>query len=101
MKPKQPLSAYFIFSNERRAALVAENKNVLEVCNNELIRTNDFWNARCFSTTIGGLWINQNIYFLLKIAKITGEEWKNMTEKEKAPYEQVGLRFSWLIFLCS
>lgn len=31
LKPKQPMSAYFIFSNERRAALLAENKNILEV----------------------------------------------------------------------
>ncbi|KAK6137300.1 hypothetical protein DH2020_028953 [Rehmannia glutinosa] len=52
LKPKHPMSAYFIFSNERRAALFAENKNVLEV------------------------------------AKITGEEWKNMTEKQRAPYEK-------------
>lgn len=39
--------------NERRADLVAEKKNVLEV------------------------------------GKITGEEWKNMSQKEKAPYEEV------------
>lgn len=31
LKPKQPMSAYFIFLNERRAALLAENKNILEV----------------------------------------------------------------------
>ncbi|KAK1564809.1 hypothetical protein Q3G72_012127 [Acer saccharum] len=53
LKPKQPMSSFFIFSNERRAALLAENKNVLEV------------------------------------AKINGEEWKNMTEKQKAPYEEM------------
>lgn len=53
MKPKHPMTAFFLFTNERRAALLAENKNVLEV------------------------------------AKITGEEWKNMTEKEKGPYEKV------------
>lgn len=53
MKPKQPISAFFIFTNERRAALLAENKSVLEV------------------------------------AKITGEEWKNMTEEQKGPYEEV------------
>ncbi|KAK3000700.1 hypothetical protein RJ639_022461 [Escallonia herrerae] len=52
LKPKHPMSAYFLFSNERRAALLAENKNVLEV------------------------------------AKITGEEWKNMTEKQREPYEE-------------
>ncbi|KAK1564381.1 hypothetical protein Q3G72_002005 [Acer saccharum] len=52
LKPKQPMSSFFIFSNERRAALLAENKNVLEV------------------------------------AKINGEEWKNMTEKQRAPYEE-------------
>ncbi|KAK6137348.1 hypothetical protein DH2020_028908 [Rehmannia glutinosa] len=56
LKPKHPMSAYFIFSNERRAALFAENKNVLEV------------------------------------AKITGEEWKNMTEKQRAPYEKMALK---------
>jgi len=53
LKPKHPLSAFFLFSNERRAALLAENKNVLEV------------------------------------AKIAGEQWKNMTEKQKRPYEEV------------
>ncbi|CAD6251202.1 unnamed protein product [Miscanthus lutarioriparius] len=52
-KPKQPMSAYFVYSQERRAALVAEKKNVPE------------------------------------IGKITGEEWKNMTEAQKAPYEKV------------
>lgn len=31
LKPKQPMSAFFLFSNERRASLLAENKNVLEV----------------------------------------------------------------------
>ena len=53
LKPKQPLSAFFLFCNERRAALLAENKSVLEV------------------------------------AKIAGEEWKNMTEKQRGPYEEV------------
>lgn len=57
LKPKHPVSAFFLFMNERRADLVAEKKNVLEV------------------------------------GKITGEEWKNMTEKEKAPYEEV--HFFW------
>ncbi|XVF10451.1 hypothetical protein REPUB_Repub07fG0184000 [Reevesia pubescens] len=51
LKPKQPMSAFFLFSNERRSALLAENKNVLEV------------------------------------AKIAGEEWKNMTEEQRRPYE--------------
>ncbi|XP_022738123.1 high mobility group B protein 6-like isoform X2 [Durio zibethinus] len=53
LKPKQPMSAFFLFSNERRAALLAENKNVLEV------------------------------------AKMTGEEWKNMTEEQRGPYEEM------------
>uniref|UniRef100_A0A804PHI1 HMG box domain-containing protein n=1 Tax=Zea mays TaxID=4577 RepID=A0A804PHI1_MAIZE len=52
-KPKQPMSAYFVYSQERRATLVAEKKNVPE------------------------------------IGKITGEEWKNMTEGQRAPYEEV------------
>ncbi|CAL4888739.1 unnamed protein product [Urochloa decumbens] len=52
-KPKQPMSAYFVYSQERRAALVGEKKNVPE------------------------------------IGKITGEEWKSMTEAQKAPYEEV------------
>ncbi|TVU33320.1 hypothetical protein EJB05_25130 [Eragrostis curvula] len=52
-KPKGPMSAYFLFMQERRAALVAEKKNVTE------------------------------------IGKITGEEWKGMTEAQKAPYEKV------------
>ncbi|CAN0862816.1 High mobility group B protein 13 [Linum grandiflorum] len=50
LKPKQPMSAFFIFSNERRAALLADKKNVTEA------------------------------------AKIAGEEWKNMTDKQKSPY---------------
>lgn len=53
LKPKQPMSAFFVFTNARRAALVAENKSAVEV------------------------------------AKITGEEWKNMTEKQKKPYEKI------------
>ncbi|XP_023522074.1 high mobility group B protein 6-like [Cucurbita pepo subsp. pepo] len=53
LKPKQPMSAFFLFSNERRGSLFAENKNVLEV------------------------------------AKITGEEWKNMTEEQRGPYEEM------------
>ncbi|KAF3448679.1 hypothetical protein FNV43_RR09392 [Rhamnella rubrinervis] len=53
LRPKHPISAFFLFTNERRAALLAENKNVMEV------------------------------------AKITGEEWKNMTEEQKGPYEEM------------
>ncbi|RDY03949.1 High mobility group B protein 13, partial [Mucuna pruriens] len=53
LKPKHPMSAYFLFTNDRRAALIAENKNFLEV------------------------------------PKITGEEWKNMTEEQKRPYEEM------------
>lgn len=53
LKPKHPISAFFLFTNDRRAALLAENKSVLEV------------------------------------AKITGEEWKNMTDEQKGPYEEV------------
>ncbi|KAG6406012.1 hypothetical protein SASPL_133608 [Salvia splendens] len=56
LKLKNPMSAYFIFFNERRAALLVENKNVLEV------------------------------------AKITGEEWKNMTDIQKAPYEEIAFK---------
>uniref|UniRef100_A0ACD5Z4N2 Uncharacterized protein n=1 Tax=Avena sativa TaxID=4498 RepID=A0ACD5Z4N2_AVESA len=52
-RPKQPMTAYFVYSQERRAALVAEKKNVPE------------------------------------IGKITGGEWKSMTEGQKAPYEEV------------
>ncbi|CAH2041615.1 unnamed protein product [Thlaspi arvense] len=52
LKPKQPMSAFFLFASERRAALLAENKSVPEV------------------------------------GKITGEEWKNMTEKQRRPYEE-------------
>ncbi|XP_030951920.1 high mobility group B protein 6-like [Quercus lobata] len=53
LKPKHPMSAFFVFTNERRAALHAEKKSVSE------------------------------------IAKITGEEWKNMTEEQKGPYEEI------------
>lgn len=37
LKPKQPMSAYFLFTNDRRAALLADNKNVLEVSKVKLI----------------------------------------------------------------
>lgn len=30
--------------------------------------------------------------FCLKVAKITGEEWKNMSEKDRAPYEETALK---------
>ncbi|KAF8413297.1 hypothetical protein HHK36_001275 [Tetracentron sinense] len=53
LKPKQPLSAFFLFSKEIRPALLAENKGVLE------------------------------------IAKIAGDEWKSMTEKQRRPYEEI------------
>ncbi|KAG5151872.1 hypothetical protein JHK84_028344 [Glycine max] len=52
LKPKHPMSAYLLFTNDRRAAFAAENNNLLEV------------------------------------AKITSEEWKNMTEEQKRPYEE-------------
>ncbi|CAK9143191.1 unnamed protein product [Ilex paraguariensis] len=53
LKPKHPMSAFFLFTSHRRAALLAENKNIME------------------------------------ISKITGEEWKNMSEKQKAPYVEM------------
>ncbi|KAF8077435.1 hypothetical protein N665_1036s0010 [Sinapis alba] len=53
LKPKQPISAYLIYANERRTALREENKNVIEV------------------------------------AKLTGEEWKNLSEEQKAPYDKM------------
>ncbi|CAL5434762.1 unnamed protein product [Camellia sinensis] len=53
LKSKQPMSALFMFKNERRAALLAKSKTVWEV------------------------------------AKITCEEWKNMTKKQKKPYEKI------------
>ena len=31
LKPKHPMSAYLLFTNDRRAALAAENNNLLEV----------------------------------------------------------------------
>ncbi|KAF3333223.1 high mobility group B protein 13 [Carex littledalei] len=52
LKPKQPMSAFIIFSNERRSTL-AENRSVVEV------------------------------------AKIAGEEWKGMSDKQKTPYEEI------------
>ncbi|KAL6174816.1 hypothetical protein ACLB2K_051461 [Fragaria x ananassa] len=54
LKPKQPVSAFFLFTNERRAALNA-----------------------------------QNIKSVLEVARITGEEWKNMTDEQKGPYEEM------------
>ncbi|CAH9092839.1 unnamed protein product [Cuscuta epithymum] len=57
LKPKKPLSAFFLFSNERRTALLAENnKNAVEV------------------------------------AKLMGEEWRSLTDEQKAPYEEVAAK---------
>ncbi|CAH9106640.1 unnamed protein product [Cuscuta europaea] len=56
LKPKKPMSAFFLFSNERRTALLAENKNAVEA------------------------------------AKIMGEEWRNLTDEQKAPYEEVAAK---------
>ncbi|KAF9600975.1 hypothetical protein IFM89_014960 [Coptis chinensis] len=53
LKPKRSLSAFFIYMNERRAALVEQNNNVPE------------------------------------IGKIAGEEWKNMSEEQRKPYEEI------------
>ncbi|GJW45556.1 high mobility group B protein 6-like protein, partial [Tanacetum coccineum] len=53
LKLKRLESAYFLFMNERRNALVAESKSQIE------------------------------------IAKLTREEWKNMTKTQKASYEIV------------
>ncbi|KAG6527894.1 high mobility group B protein 6-like [Zingiber officinale] len=53
LKPKHPMSAFFLFSKERREALLQEKKTILE------------------------------------ISKIAGEEWKNMAEEQKAPYEEI------------
>ncbi|XP_042399403.1 high mobility group B protein 6-like isoform X3 [Zingiber officinale] len=49
---KHPMSAFFLFSKERREALLQEKETILE------------------------------------ISKIAGEEWKNMAEEQKAPYEE-------------
>lgn len=86
LKPKQPMSAFFVFANARRAALVAENKSAVEVVEETLV-------------LISWLFANNNPSLITKIgtissaqvAKITGEEWKNMTEKQKKPYEKVCL----------
>lgn len=53
LKPKQPISAYLIYANERRPVLREDNKSVIEV------------------------------------AKLTGEEWKNLSEEQKAPYDKM------------
>ncbi|XP_042479548.1 high mobility group B protein 13-like isoform X2 [Macadamia integrifolia] len=53
LKPKHPLSAFFLFSKDRRATLLQESTNILE------------------------------------IAKLAGEEWKNMTEEQRGPYEEM------------
>ncbi|GMJ15048.1 3xHigh Mobility Group-box1 [Hibiscus trionum] len=55
LRPKQPMSAFFLFSNERRTALLAEDKSKS----------------------------------VLDVAKIAGEEWKNMTEEQRRPYDEM------------
>ncbi|KAK1286234.1 High mobility group B protein 6 [Acorus calamus] len=80
LKPKQPPSAFFVFSNERRPVLLKENKNILEVAKHSV-------------NPVIGYSITLRRYSLnvidLQIAKLAGEEWKNMTEKERAPYEKI------------
>lgn len=46
------------------------------------------WNKWFLNIKIVGA-LNQNLDFVMKVAKITGEEWKNMTDTQKAPYEKV------------
>ncbi|KAJ6826581.1 high mobility group B protein 6-like [Iris pallida] len=53
LKPKKPVSAFFMYASDRRAALHEEAKSMVE------------------------------------ISKIAGEEWKNMTQEKKAPYEEM------------
>ncbi|KAI4326839.1 hypothetical protein L6164_019369 [Bauhinia variegata] len=53
LKPKHSMSAFYLFTNDRRAALLAAKNSVLE------------------------------------ISKITAEEWKNMTEEPRRPYEEI------------
>lgn len=92
LKPKQPMSAFFLFSNERRASLVAENKNVVEVVRLTAFRIGIslcllMVELICFYSLI------LSTVFLIQLAKIAGEEWKNMTEEQKGPYEEV--RIHW------
>lgn len=82
MKPKHPMSAFFLFSKERREALLRENKNVLEVSS--------------AYTTLNLAAFHRYTILLIpscmhrsQISKIAGEEWKNMTGEQKAPYEEV------------
>ncbi|XP_054823545.1 high mobility group B protein 6 [Prosopis cineraria] len=53
LKPKHPVSAFILYTNDRRAAILADNKSILEV------------------------------------SKIVGDEWKNLTEDQKRPYEEI------------
>ncbi|KAL6500586.1 High mobility group B protein 6 [Orobanche gracilis] len=109
------MSAYFIFSNERRSALLVEKKNVLEVKSGKggavLLSCARWCASRCDCDTS-----SSDNYFILKCddvsqsqrlahhlaqiiaqplpsrkkaAKITGEEWKNMTEKQREPYDKM------------
>ncbi|KAF1872768.1 hypothetical protein Lal_00016605 [Lupinus albus] len=73
LKPKHPMSAYFLFTNDRRPALLAENKKVLEVYRSTF--------AQCATSSF--------IVGIAKVSKITAEEWKNMTEEQRKPYEQI------------
>ncbi|XP_057521584.1 high mobility group B protein 13-like [Amaranthus tricolor] len=53
LKPKQPMSAYLMYSKERQSDLLGEGNKLPEA------------------------------------SKIIGEEWKNMSEEQKKPYEEI------------
>ncbi|KAJ8615441.1 hypothetical protein MRB53_034813 [Persea americana] len=82
-KPKQPLSAFFLFLNERRPALLAEKKNAFEVKINPTLKC-----LHC-SRLAASLFVIAKPLKWKQIAKIAGEEWRNMNEEKQVPYKEV------------
>ncbi|KAJ8635466.1 hypothetical protein MRB53_009733 [Persea americana] len=84
-KPKQPLSAFFLFLSERQPALLAEKKNAFEVKINPTLKCLHCsrFSASLFVIAKPFKWI------IWQIAKIAGEEWRNMNEEKQVPYKEV------------
>jgi len=61
LKPKHPMSAFFLFTNDRRAAILADNKGVLEVIHH----------------MIGPVWINS----LFAAYSTSAYQWKALMYK--------------------
>lgn len=86
-KPKRPLSAFFLFLNERRAALLEEKKNAFEVKIAPTLKyLHSSWLSASWFATAKPFFFK---WIIRQVSKIAGEEWKSMNEEKQAPYKEV------------